>query len=77
MEKWLLRKISGSRSKFKLDGDYSDDRNSKKAVGFENLPQKESIRNKTVTRLIWTQPWLKDGFRVNSGIILMTFIQNF
>lgn len=46
MEKWLLRKISGSRSKFKLDGDYSDDRNSKKAVGFENLPQKESMRNK-------------------------------
>lgn len=46
MSKWLLRKTSGSRSKFKSNGDYSDNRNSKKAVDFDNLPQKESMRNK-------------------------------
>ena len=46
MSKWLIRKTSGSRSKFKSNGDYSDNRNSKKAVDFENLPQKESMRNK-------------------------------
>ena len=46
MSKWLIRKTSGSRSKFKSNGDFSDNRNSKKSIDFENLPQKESIRNK-------------------------------
>ena len=46
LSKWLIRKTSGSRSKFKSNGDYSDNRNSKKAGDFENLPQKESMRNK-------------------------------
>ena len=46
MNKWLIRKTSGSRSKFKSNGDYSDDRHSKEAIDFDDLPQKESIRNK-------------------------------
>ncbi len=46
MSKWLIRKTSGSRSRLKSNGDYSDNRNSKKSIDFEDLPQKESMRDK-------------------------------
>ncbi|WCO03620.1 hypothetical protein [Psychroserpens ponticola] len=46
MSKWLLRKASGSRAKYKSNGDFSDNRNSSENVDFDNLPLKESMRNK-------------------------------
>ncbi|WP_299114388.1 hypothetical protein [uncultured Winogradskyella sp.] len=46
MSKWLIRKASGSRSKYKSNGDYSDNRNSGGSLEFDNLPQRESMRNK-------------------------------
>ncbi len=62
MSKWLIRKTSGSRSKFKSNGDYSDNRSSKKVMDLDNLPQKESMRNKnyhnTYLDTILVKRWL-------------------
>ena len=46
MSKWLLRKTSGSRSRYKSDGDYSDNRHARKSIDLESSPQSESMRGK-------------------------------
>lgn len=43
MSKWLIRKTSGSRTKYKMKGDYADIRNRKKSM-LEDLPHKEPMR---------------------------------
>ena len=50
MSKWLIRKTSGSRSKFKSNGDYADNRNSKKKVEDDSLPEREPMRGKNYHR---------------------------
>ncbi|AQS93666.1 hypothetical protein BXQ17_06175 [Polaribacter sp. BM10] len=45
MSKWLLRKASGSRAKFKETGDFSSRRGGKFS-NFEDLPTKESMQGK-------------------------------
>lgn len=42
MSKWLLRKASGSRAKYKLSGDYADTRNAKKP-DLDHLPKYEPM----------------------------------
>ncbi len=42
-EKWLLRKTSGSRSKFKLGGDYRNDKASNLNL-LNELPMRESVK---------------------------------
>lgn len=44
MSKWLLRKTSGSRAKFKVKGDYADRRHAK-VDDPEHLPMQESMAN--------------------------------
>ena len=78
MSKWLIRKTSGSRSKFKSNGDYSDNRNSKKAVDLDNLPQKESMRNKnyhnTYLDTILVKRWLHSKVGQNFDDIYSEFL---
>lgn len=44
MSRWLLRKTSGSRAKYKVKGDYAGRRHAK-ADDPEHLPMQESMRN--------------------------------
>lgn len=78
MSNWLLRKTSGSRSKFKSNGDYADDRNSKKAVDFDNLPQQESMRNrnyhKTYLDTTLVKRWLQSKVGQNFDDIYSEFL---
>jgi len=41
--KWLIRKASGSRARYKHKGNYPDDKDKNLGV-FDDLPQKESIK---------------------------------
>jgi hypothetical protein len=79
MNKWLIRKTSGSRSRLKSNGDYSDDRNSKKAVDYNDLPQNESIRNKNYhhTHLDTTlvKRWLHSQVGLNFDDIYSEFLR--
>jgi len=78
MNKWLIRKTSGSRSRFKSNGDYSDDRNSKKAVDNDNLPQHESMRNKnyhkTYLDTTLVKRWLQSKVGQNFDDIYSEFL---
>ncbi len=49
MSKWLIRKVSGSRGRMKITGDYSDTRNCKTGE-IDNLPKRESMQNKNVSK---------------------------
>lgn len=44
MSKWLIRKVSGSRRKYVLAGDYADTRHSKRP-NLDDLPKRESMSN--------------------------------
>ena len=69
MSKWLLRKTSGSRSKYKTTGDFSTDRNGK-SDEFNNLPQRQSMQGKNTkttfldTTLVnrWLQSKVDENF---------------
>lgn len=59
MSKWLIRKASGSRRRYKLGGDYSDTRNSK-VSSLDDLPKKEEMSHNGHTNLDTTpvKRWL-------------------
>jgi len=46
MSKWLLRKTSGSRYRYKMSGDYSEHRNANVNAELDELPHHESMGNK-------------------------------
>lgn len=72
MSKWLLRKASGSRSKFKETGDFSTRRNASFSNDYDNLPLRESMQGKNTkktyldTTLVnrWLQTKINEDFDV-------------
>jgi hypothetical protein len=77
MSKWLLRKTSGSRSKYKTKGDFSNRRNGKSS-SFEDLPQRESMQGKndkkTFLDTTLVNRWLQSKVNQNFDDVYAEFL---
>lgn len=77
MSKWLLRKASGSRAKYKTKGDFSNNRNGR-SDAFENLPQKESMQGKnaktTFLDTALVNRWLQSKIDQNFDTVYAEFL---
>ena len=77
MSKWLLRKTSGSRSKYKTKGDFSTRRNGKSNV-YEDLPQRESMQGKndkkTFLDTTLVNRWLQSKINENFDDVYADFL---
>ena len=59
-EKWLLRKSSGSKSKYKAKGDYAEDKSSDLNL-FDELPMRESVKtSKSFLDTSLVKKWLNN-----------------
>ncbi|TKC12730.1 hypothetical protein FA048_03680 [Pedobacter polaris] len=74
-EKWLLRKSSGSKSKYKVKGDYSDDRVADLNL-LNELPLRESVKtSKSFLDTGLVKKWLNNYVDQDFDFIYSEFIK--
>jgi hypothetical protein len=78
MSKWLLRKASGSRAKYKETGDFSSRRKSKYTEDLDDLPVRESIQGKnskkTYLDTTLVNRWLQTKINLNFDDVYAEFL---
>ena len=78
MSKWLLRKASGSRAKYKETGDFSDRRNTKSSDNFDHLPVRESMQGKNTKKTYLdttlVNRWLQTKVNVDFDTVYSEFL---
>lgn len=74
-EKWLLRKSSGSKSKYKIKGDYADDKSSDLNL-MDELPLHESVKtSKSFLDTSLIKKWLNNYIDQDFDFIYSEFIK--
>ncbi len=78
MSKWLLRKASGARAKYKETGDFSERRNTKLSISFDHLPVRESMQGKNTKKTYLdttlVNRWLQTKVNVDFDAVYSEFL---